>query len=248
MNQLFSTNKVGVFFDGYAPVNEKRRGGEVTCLQVKLRVEPFDAKLAASLDDGVGGDSNIKATIFSLSTGDPKPNFTRHDFKLGLPRQTLEIYATPDTDTCRIALAQAKITGTYVRGEKDSNALGLVLKATFGPVGRDELELIHMLHRQQAWINFVESEPLLDEEADDDGDDDEDAETDADEKARRPAPMWDDQQPVLQADDEVDGDDEETPSKKATRATKRTKGVNRKLHSHQSKKKAATKAKAKKKR
>lgn len=239
MNRLFSVSKVGVFFDSYSPAVEKRRGGEVSVLQVRMRVEPFDAKLASSLDDGVGGDSNIKATVFSLNTGDPKANFTRHDFRLGLPRQTVEIFATPDTETCRVALAQGKVSATYVRSEKDTNALALALKFTFGPVGRDELELIHQLHRQQAWLTFSESEPMFDEELDDDGDpDDEDA--DADEKARRPAPMFDDDQNELHADDDVDGD--ETPSEAATRDAQRLVGARQNLHSHQSKRKPTAKA------
>ncbi len=194
--RLFKTGKVGTFIDSYAPGVEKRRGEEISVITVKCRVQPFDAKLATSLDDGVGGDSNIRPTVFSLSTADPKPNFTRHDFKLpSLPRQNLEIFQAPDTDASRIALTQAKISGCYVRTQKDMNALALVFKATFGPVGRDELELIHSLHRAQTFITFRESEPLIEEE------DDEDEATDADEKAqevingRVPAPMWDDDEP-----------------------------------------------------
>lgn len=212
--RLFNTGKVGAFVDTYTPGVEKRRGGDVSVVCVKFRVQPFDAKLAAALDAGVGGDSNIRPTIFSLNTTDPKPNFTRHDFKLSLERQNLEIFAAPDTEDSRIALTQAKITGCYVRTQKDMNALALVFKATFGPVGRDELELIHSLHRSQTFITFHESEPLLEMEED---------ETDADVKAQAPIdgrkPMWD--------------DDEKTAApSKAKPATER---AHRPLHSHQSK-------------
>ena len=42
-------------------------------LTIKFKVQPFDAKLATLLDDGVGDSSNIKATVFNLSTAEPKP-------------------------------------------------------------------------------------------------------------------------------------------------------------------------------
>lgn len=231
MNRLFETTKVGCFVDKYAPAVEKRKSGETTVLQVHLRVQPFDAALASSLDNGVGGDSNIRATIFNLNSGEPRKRFTRHDFKLEIERQTLELYASPDTELCRIALSQAKITGCYVRTEKDINALAFCFKAVFGPVGRDELEIVHALHRLQTFITFVESEPLLDEEEDPFDDGDEDL-SDADEKARHnlQQPEFDDprdEQPATAATDE--------PSQ-ATKDAQRTPGVNRPLHSHQSKK------------
>lgn len=224
MNRLFSVNKVGTFVDSYSPAIEKRRGGEVSVLKVKMRIEPFDARLASALDDGVGGDSNIKATIFQLTNGEPKKGFTRHDFKLPLPRQTVEIYATPDTEQCRVALAQGKVTGTYVRSEKDTNAMALVLNFVFGPVGRDELELIHQLHRQQAWLNFLEAEPLLDEEIDDADDEDGDADADGDEEAQ---PMFPGQM--------IGDPPAETPSMEATADAQRSVGENRPLISHQKK-------------
>jgi hypothetical protein len=191
--RLFSVHKVGAFVDTYSPGLEKRRGEDVSVLRVKFRVQPFDAKLASALDAGVGGDSNIRPTVFSLNTTDPKPNFTRHDFKLKIERQNLHLFASSDTTDARVVLDQAKIAGCYVRTQKDMNALALVFTATFGPVGRDQLELVHSLHRSQTFITFEEAEPLLGGEGDDDDDT-----TDADEKARRPAntpppPMWADE-------------------------------------------------------
>lgn len=221
MNRLFDVAKVGVFLDSYAPGVEKRQGEEVSVLKLKCRIQPFDSKLARSLDDGVGGDSNIRSTIFSLGTGDPKPHFTSHEFKLGtLPRQTLELFASPDTPGSRMAFSQCKISGCKVRGEKDSNALAFTFSATFGPVGRDELEMVHSLHRMQTFITFHAGEPLLEEE---DADDEEG--TDADVKAQRPAPMFDDQGRELPAD--------EPP---AEGPTTREIGARRTTHSHQTKK------------
>lgn len=221
MNKLFSVAKVGAFIDSYSPGLEKRRGEEISVLKVRLRIQPFDSKLATALDEGVGGDSNIRSTIFSMTTGDPKAYFTSHEFKLGsLPRQTLELFSTPDTPGSRLALNQCKISGCKVRGEKDSNALAFLFSATFGPVGRDELEAIHALFRLQTFVSFHEGEPLLEEEQD--ADDEEG--TDADVKAQRLAPMFDDDGKPTEASEER----EEGPTTKEI-------GSRRKLHSHQSK-------------
>lgn len=191
--RLFSSGKVGVFVDSYFPGVEKRRGEEVSVLTMKCRVQPFDPKLASSLDEGVGGDSNIRPTVFSLNTTDPKPNFSRHDFRLGLARQNLEIFASPDTTDARIVLLQAKITGYYVRTQKDINALAFCFKATWGPVGRDELELVHALHRSQAFISFQEAEPLIDTESHEDDDEPEEVKA-----SDRQPPVWDDDRPEAQ--------------------------------------------------
>lgn len=224
MQRLFSTGKTPVFVDSYAPGVEKRRGEEVSILKVKMRVQPFDAKLASALDDGVGEDSNIKATVFNLSTGEPKKRFSRHDFALDLERQNLEIFATPDTEVSRIALNQCRVSGTYVRTQKDTNGLALVFVASLGPVGRDELELIHSLHRRQTFVTFHQGEPILDVEVDDD----EDSENDEAEElgTERPAPMLDDPR-----DQPAEGQ------------TAREVGSRRKLHSHQAGKKKAAKRK-----
>lgn len=220
--KLFKSGKVGCFVDTYSPGIEKRRSEETSILTIKFRVQPFDAKLATLLDDGVGDDSNIKATVFNLSTAEPKPNFTRHDFKLGLARQNMHLFASPDTEDARVMLPQVKITGTFVRSQKDNNALALIFKASFGPVGRDELELIHSLHRSQTFIKFEESEPLF--EVEEDGDEG----TDADQKAQQPIdgrkPMWED-------------DDTAAAPSKAKPATER---AHRNLHSHQAKAKKKT--------
>lgn len=190
----------------------------MSCLSINCRIQPFSAQMAGSLDNGVGGDSNIKSTVFSLSTGDPKPNFTRHDFKLsGLPSQNLLIFATPDTSDSRVALVQARIHGCYVRTQKDVNALAMCFRATFGPVGRDELELVHSLFRRQTFVTFEEGEPILGVEDDDDAPGEiEDVQTHA--------------QPPLAAADQDAATDEPEPEKRPRREP-----ANRRLHSHQSK-------------
>jgi len=157
----------------YAPGVEKRRDTDVSVLTLTWRVMPFNSTLAAALDQGLGDSSNIKQTIFQPGTGQPKPAFTRHDFTLGLTSQNLELFPSPDSKA-RLSLLQCRVRRGYVRTQKDNNDLAFVFRTTFGPVGRDELEYIHSLHRRQVFITFTPGEPLLDSEetAGDDVEDD----------------------------------------------------------------------------
>jgi len=191
--RLFTVAKVGLFLDSYRTSIEKRRGEEVKVLQLTMRVQPFDAKLATAIDDGVGEESNVRATLFKLNHPDPKPHLDRVAFALGCPRQNLDVYASPDTADARLRFEQVKISGTYARTEKGVNDYAFVFKGTFGPVSRAEQEFIHEWFLSQRFVTFEEAEPGLfdDVEVEDDG---EDEITDADEKARQAPqpPMWDD--------------------------------------------------------
>ena len=188
--RLFSVPKVGLFLDNYAPSIEKRRGEEVKVLTLTLRLQPMDAKIATAIDDGLGDDSGVKAGLFKLSSGDPKPHIKRLDFRLDCPRQNLIIFASPDTVESRIALTQAKISGTYARTQKDMDGYAFVFKASVGPVGREEQEFIHEWMLTQRFVTFEESEPSIEFGSDEDGDPDEQLDG-----GGRPAPMWDDDNP-----------------------------------------------------
>lgn len=224
--RMFDVPKVGLFLDKYIPSMEKRRDGEVKILTLTLRVQPFDAKLALAIDDGVGEESNVRPTLFKLNHPDPKPHLRRVNFALGCPRQDMVIFASSDTVESRITFQQVRIGGTYARTEKNVNGYAFVFTASLGPVGRAEQEYIHEWMLSQRFVTFEESEPSLEFEAgpdDDEGDD-------ADVKAQQPidgrVPMWDDEPPA--------------PSK-AKPATER---AHRALHSHQSKKKTTGKRKS----
>lgn len=196
--QLFSLPKVGLFLDSYAPALEKRRGGEeVKVLVLTLRMQPFDAKWATSVDDGLGDGSGVKMELFSLNTAEPKPHVSRVNFVLGCPRQNLRIYASPDTAKSRLALLQCKISSIYVRKQKDINGFAFVFKASVGPVGREEQEFIHAWMLTQRFVSFEESEPSMefsDAGEDDDVEDATGAKTSDGQAglyAKGPAPEWD---------------------------------------------------------
>lgn len=222
--KLFDIAKVPCYCDGVTHSLEKRRGEDVKVLTLSLKVAPFDAKLATVMPDGV------KPTLFKLNSGDPKESLRRADFALGVERQQLHVFASPDTDAATRMLDQVRVHGTYAIAQKDRNGYDFKFKATFGPVGRDELEFIQSWLLTQKFVTFEAAEPGMFDEMVDDG------ETEDDEKARQPidgrVPMWDDA-PTSPA----------TPS----RAKPATERAHRPLHSHQGKKKTAAKGKGRRK-
>lgn len=224
MRRLFATGKVGLFLDNYVPSLEKRKSGETKILTVTLRCQPFDSKLAGSIDIGLGEDSNVKPTLFKLTDSDPKPHLRRVNFDLSCPRQNLKIFASPDTDEARILFDQVRISGVYARTEKSVSGYALVLKASFGPVGREQQEYIHEWMLTQRFVTFEESEPNLDFELDSTDEENGEAE---EVQTHDVQPMW--------------GDDPEPPKPTPAQKAKDRKNVNRPLHSHQSKKKTAKK-------
>jgi hypothetical protein len=211
--RLFSVNKVGLFLDTYAPGSEKRREETAKVIKATFRLQPFDAKLAGAVDEGLSDNSGVRAALFKLNNPEPKPHIERLNFNLSCPRQNMEIFASPDTDESRIVLLQVKITGTYARIQKDMDGFAFVFNGTFGPVDRATLEYIHAWHGTQRFVTFEESEPSLefsDEEAEDDEGDD------TEPFANRPAPMFDDE-------DELPSDGVEA-AKEKTSTRRREKG------------------------
>lgn len=213
---LFNVGKVGMFVDAVQLGVEKRRGGEeTTVLKLTLRVDPFDAKLASAIDEGLGGDSNVRASVFKLTDGTPKPHIERVAFNLDCPRQRMDIYASPDTDSSRLCFDQVKVSGCYVRTSKDSAALTAVFTVAFGPFGRDELEAVQQYFRSQMFVTWVEAEPMFDLDGDDEADDEPIAPT--------AAPMWDEGEAAPPAESIADREQRSRPTAKRGTKSKRAK-------------------------
>lgn len=168
-HRLFDIAKVGVFCDAISHTTEKRKDDpEVKVIQLTLRVQPFDAKLAGQVR------TDVRQTLFKLNApSEPQAHLARVNFGLGVPRQDLEIFASRDTDKASILLQQVKISGVYARTEKNVNGYAFVWKATFGPAGRQELEFVEAWRNSQRFVTFQESEQSLEFEAPD-AEDDED--------------------------------------------------------------------------
>lgn len=177
-NRLIDINKVGIFCDGIAHSTEKRKDGETKVVQLTLRIQPFDSKLASQVRQ------DVRQTLFRLNTAEPHPHLERVNFKLGVPRQDLEIFASSDTRKASILIQGCKISGVYARTEKDANMLAFVVKASFGPASKNELEYVEDWRNGQRWVTFTESDPSFQfEEVVDEGDEDDDA-------PERPREMW----------------------------------------------------------
>lgn len=192
--RFFDIAKVPCYCDGVTHSIEKRRGEDVKVLTLSLKVAPFDSKLATTMPDGV------KPTLFKLNSGDPKENLRRADFALGMERQQLHVFASSDTAKATRMLDQVRIHGTYATAQKDRNGFDFKFKATFGPVGRDELEFIQSWLLTQKHVTFEAAEPGMFENVPE-----EDEGTDQDQKAREPIdgrvakPMWDETDEAAQA-------------------------------------------------
>jgi len=180
-NRLIDVKKVGIFCDGVAHSTEKRKESEVKVVQLSLRIQPFDAKLASAIRP------DVRQTLFKLNTVEQQPHLDRVTFRLGVPRQNLHLFASPDTTKASLMLDHVKITNVCARTEKGVNGLALTFKASFGPASRDELAYVEDWRNSQRWVNTEESEASLD--FDDEVDDDEEDEAEA---PQRPRDMWED--------------------------------------------------------
>jgi len=187
MQRLFSVPKIGLYLDGFAPGLEKRRDESVKIIKATFRLQPFDAKLATAIDDGLSDNSGVRAALFKLSSVEPKPHIERLNFGLSCPRQNMEVFASPDTDESRIALLQVKIGSVYARTQKDLDGYAFVFSGSFGPLDRATLEFLQHWYTSQQFVTFTESEPSL-EFSDEVSEDDEDDEP----FANRTPPMFDD--------------------------------------------------------
>ena len=87
MQRLFSVPKIGLYLDGFAPGIEKRRDESVKIIKATFRLQPFDAKLATAIDDGLSDNSGVRAALFKLNNPEPKPHIDLLDFNLSCARQ-----------------------------------------------------------------------------------------------------------------------------------------------------------------
>lgn len=209
--KLFDVKKIGVFCDDIKHKNETRKSGDTKVLVLRLRVDPFDHKLALALADVV------RTTLFKLNHPDPQPHIRRCDFALGIERQQMEVFASSDTAKASIAFDHVKISGVYVRTKKDANGYVLVFDATFGPVADRELAYCEAWRGTQRSCSFDAAAPNLEFEGETDEDDDDEDE--------QPAAR-----PPLQFDTEASGKPLEASAQEPARQLPRRNTTTRKPH------------------
>lgn len=169
--KLFTTAKTGFFLDSITHKTEKRRDGETKVIVLGCRIVPFDHKLAQSMDDLVRG------SLFKRSgNADRFGHIAGMDFALGIERQDIDIYASPDTEKARLRLEQVKVSGLRAQVEKGSNMYALKVKLTFGPASKNELEFVESWRQTQSFLTFFESQPDLAYEEIGGGEEDDDVE------------------------------------------------------------------------
>jgi hypothetical protein len=159
--QLFSIAKVGLFLDAITHGTETRNGDEVKIVTLTLRAPRMSPQLASAMP------GPVRMTLFKSSdAAAPRAHMKRVEFTLGVPRQELEVYASPDTTDPTINFDQAKIIATVARVDKDDSGWTLVVKCSFGPVDKTELEYIEAWRLSQRWVTFYAAEAGLFDEDD----------------------------------------------------------------------------------
>jgi hypothetical protein len=179
--KLFTAGRIPLYCEGITHRLETRKSGDVKVVDLTLKAEPFTAQLSAAMNASEYGF--VRRVLFTLSDASPIRDYRSIEFKPPVDRQKLICYASVDIPKASIAIDQAKVTKIRARQAKDGYHWTLYLYASFGPLGREELEYVNAFYCEQRWIAFEEAEPSLEFEGD--------AGDEADEpEPLRPAPMF----------------------------------------------------------
>lgn len=152
--RLFDFDKVGCYLDAIGHRVEDQDGTEVKMIDLTLRVQPLTPELAGALD------RDVRTLLFTGA--DPKPKIKTLEFKLAVARQLARVFLLAEDETPQIAFTDVEISSVRARTEKGVDGFGLVFYASFGPVGKDELEYICNWYTQQRFITFDPQEAALD--------------------------------------------------------------------------------------
>lgn len=154
--RFFDDDAIGCYLDAIDHRVEKTKDGKEThMVDLTLRVQPFTVELAAALD------ADVRALLFAMGDALPKKKLKAIHFDLPVPRQALTIQIAPEETIGALHVLDVEITGPRARVEKGVDGFGFVFYASFGPVGRDELEYLVAWHTQQRFVTFAPQEPVL---------------------------------------------------------------------------------------
>lgn len=153
--RFFDDDKVGCYLDDIGHRVEKTDGKEIKMVDLTLRVQPLTAELAAALDP------DVRALLFTMGDAMPKSKLAAIHFNLPAENQDLTVQLIPESDEGAIHILDVEISKPRARVEKGVDGFGFVFYASFGPVGRDELEYLVGWHTQQRFITFHPHEPAL---------------------------------------------------------------------------------------
>lgn len=151
---LFAIGKVPTFLDRITHRLETRDGGEIVkVLDLVLRVQPFDfANARTFLDENLLAGVLFNPQTHFLIGGLKEVVFDLDDDTI--PNQNVVLFATPATKEPSIAFRQLAIGKVRARIEKAESGWGLVFHATFGPVGREDLEYINAWYTESRCLTW----------------------------------------------------------------------------------------------
>jgi hypothetical protein len=200
MENVFTTlKKVPLYLADITHSLEDRKKGETKIITLTCETA-LDAKLASAFD----ADQVLRRALFRLNNPEPVGYFKSAIFRIPFRRQALEIFTTIDTAAAALLIDQVLVAGVRVRVEKQSQLYTLILRLSFGPASKGELEFCENWRTQTKAVTFTNAEASLD--FDTEGDDDED-----DEPQERRTPMFDDprdQPPAAQSAEPADEKEE----------------------------------------
>lgn len=231
MARLFTVNRVPVTLESVAHESELRRGENRVKIAVLTLKIPLSRQLAAAMPDGV------LRRLYQQRNDDVDPMVLRVDFASLVDRQVLTVAAAPDSGDDSCALDQVRIYAVRAQRPPTSNTFVLTCRASFGPLSAAEWAFIDFWRGTQRFVSFKAAQQSLEfqlEEKDTDAGDEDD----------------DDSQPALKAVNgtcahgcRVGEACQECPDNLAQPVDDvedKAEPVNRKLHSHQAKKKNGT--------
>jgi hypothetical protein len=154
--RLFDDDKIGCYLDAIGHRVEKTKNGDdLKVVDLTLRVQPFTASTAVSVDP------DVRALLFAMTDGEPKPLIKAVELALPIPNQRLTVYAAPDMTEASAILHDVEITRPRARTEKDVDGFGFVFYASVGPVDGDTLEYLQRWHTEQRFVTFEQQQPAL---------------------------------------------------------------------------------------
>lgn len=155
--QLFTAGKIPMYCEGITHRLEKRKDSEVKVVDLALKIEPFNAQLAAALDQDEYGF--VKRTLFKMNDGDPTTDLRAVEFRTPGDRQQLHCYASPDSPEASIMFDHVKVTRLRARCSKEATGWVFSVHVSFGPVDKTELEAVNEWYTGMKWVRFEEAEP-----------------------------------------------------------------------------------------
>lgn len=152
--RLFDVDQVGLYLDTYSPRKVTTGETEVKLLDLTLRLQPLTPELATALDP------DLRALIFTLTAGEPKPKLRSLGWALPVPKQHIDVYLLPEMEP-QMHLVDCEVRGLRVRREKGIDGFALVFDLSVGPLGERENEQILEWYTQQRFVTFVDAQPVL---------------------------------------------------------------------------------------